>query len=189
MFNYIDDITDDMSIATKTGDTGETSLLGGSRVKKTDPRIEAYGTIDELNAAIGVCLNKIHNKEINTILFRTQNDLFRIGAELSALGTNTKINIPKITDKQMKYIDEALMDVETTLPQQKEFILPRGTESSALLHLARTICRRAERKVVQCQEKYEVSNLLIQYLNRLGDLLFLYARKENQGNEQPVTYE
>ena len=189
MFNYIDDIEDDMSIATKTGDKGETSLLGGTRVKKTDIRIEAYGTVDELNSVIGICMNKIHNKEINTTLSKVQNDLFRIGAELSSLGTNTKINIPKITEKQLKYIEEALIDVETTLPQQKEFILPRGTESSAFLHFSRTICRRAERTVIQCQEKYEVSNLIIQYLNRLSDLLFLFARKENQGNEQRVTYE
>jgi cob(I)alamin adenosyltransferase len=175
-----------MSIATKTGDRGETSLLGGKRVKKTDARIEAYGTIDELNAILGVCMTKIHHKEINTVLSRVQNDLFRIGAELSALGTDTKINIPKITDKQMKYVDEALIDIETTLPVQKEFILPRGTESSALLHLARTICRRAERATIKCEE---VSPLLVQYLNRLSDLLFLFARKENQGYEQPVTYE
>lgn len=188
MFNYIDDITDDMSIATKTGDKGETSLLGGKRVKKTDARIEAYGTIDELNAILGVCMTKTHNKEINTVLSKVQNDLFRIGAELSSLGTDTKINIPKITDKQMKYIDEALIDVETSLPVQKEFILPRGTESSTLLHLARTICRRAERATIKCEE-HNVSQLLVQYLNRLSDLLFLFARKENQGYEQPVTYE
>lgn len=181
--------TKNMSIATKTGDKGETSLLGGSRVKKTDIRIEAYGTVDELNAIVGVCMCHINYKEINTVLSRVQNDLFRIGAELSSLGTQTKINIPKITDQQISYIDTALNDVEATLPAQKEFILPRGTESSTFLHLARTICRRAERAAILCTEKYQVNDLLIKYLNRLGDLLFLFARKENEGQEQFVTYE
>jgi len=177
-----------MSIATKTGDKGETSLLGGERVNKTDIRITAYGTIDELNAALGVALSYVSNIALTKI----QNHLFTIGAELAGI-TSKKltIDIPRISSKHLEFLEKELTELEAELPVQKEFILPQGTQSATHLQLARTICRRAERKIVECAQKHEMNPEVIRYLNRLGDLLFLYARKENLGKivEEPVKYD
>lgn len=180
-----------MGIATKTGDKGDTSLLGRERVTKTDPRIEAYGTIDELNAAIGVALLYTEVKEITESLNKTQHDLFTIGAELSSLTEQPPENLPRVSSKHIERLNAEVERVEAALPTQKEFILPKGTKSGAHLHLARTICRRAERRVVECHKKHPASPEVIRYLNRLGDLLFLYARQENHGKteEEPVSYE
>ncbi len=179
-----------MSIATKTGDKGETSLLGGERLKKNDIRLETYGTLDELNASIGVALAYIKNEDIKKILNKVQNDLFTIGAEIAAL-TSKKLdmNVPKISQKHLQIIEENLTITENTLPQQKEFILPKGTKSASHLHLARTICRRAERRLAECNEKHTINPEALGYLNRLGDLLFIYARKENTEKEEPVKYD
>jgi len=177
-----------MPIITKKGDKGETSLLGGQRVPKHDPRIEAYGTVDELNASIGVALAYTKNKQTKKILHQALNDLFRIGAELAATGTKfTKF--PKITAKHTSAIEKEVYSVERKLPKQKAFILPAGTESATHLHLARAICRRAERRVILCKEKFAVRQEIVKYLNRLGDLLFIYARLENKGKDQQVKYD
>jgi len=121
-----------MSIATKTGDTGETSLLGGERISKNDPRLEAYGTIDELNATIGVALAYIEDSEVKETLGQVQHDLFRLGAQIAALTSKElTMEIPKLEAKQVEFIENALNKIEPTLPQQKEFILPKGTKSSA----------------------------------------------------------
>jgi len=175
-----------MSIVTKKGDNGETTLLGGGKVSKTDLRIEAYGTVDELNASIGVALSYTKNSNAKKILHQAQNDLFKIGAEIAALGTKfTKI--PKITAKHAITIEKEVYQIEKQLPTQKSFILPTGNQSATHLHLSRTICRRAERRVMNCHQKYKVRGELIRYLNRLGDLLFIYARLENNKDE-PVKY-
>jgi len=180
-----------MGIATKTGDKGETSLLGGERVKKNDARIRASGTLDELNASIGVALVYVSNDDIRDALHQVQHDLFKAGAELAAL-TSKKLDmaVPRITDKELSRIENALEHVEHSLPPQSEFILPKGTASAAHLHLARTICRRAERMVALCEE-FNVNPTLLAYLNRLSDLLHLYARLENQGKdvEEVVSYD
>lgn len=165
-----------MSIVTKTGDKGETSLPGGARVAKTDFRIEAYGTVDELNASIGCALAYIKNSDAKKILHQVQNDLFKIGAELAGAKK-------KITAKDTTAIEKEVYKTEKKLPMQKSFILPAGNQSAAHLHLARTICRRAERRVLPCKPNPEI----IRYLNRLGDLLFIYARLENKKDE-PVKY-
>jgi len=173
-----------MSIVTKGGDKGETSLLGGQRVSKTDSRIEAYGTVDELNAAIGVALTYVKDKTAKKILHQVLNDLFRIGAELAAIGTQfTKF--PKIESQHTLAIEKEVYRVENILPKQKTFILPAGNESAAHLHLARAICRRAERRVLSLGK---VNPEIIKYLNRLSDLLFIYARLENKKDE-PVSYD
>jgi len=180
-----------MSIATKTGDKGETSLIGGERLKKNDSRLEAYGTVDELNAALGVALAYTQGKAIRDVLSQVQHDLFTIGAELAALTAKTlTMDLPRITAEHLAFIDEALVTTENILPPQKSFIIPNGTESGAHLHLARTICRRAERAVVNCSDKHQINSEIIKYLNRLGDLLFLFARAENQGKipEEAVKY-
>lgn len=173
-----------MSIITKGGDKGETSLLGGARVPKTDKRIEAYGTVDELNATIGMAM--CHAKK-SKLLSQVQNDLFKIGAELSALDTQFT-NFPKITQEDADRMEKEVHIIEQALPKQNEFILPRGTQAAAALHLARTVCRRAEREVVACGQQHKPRPELVIYLNRLSDLLFIYARQENSKDE-PVKYD
>ena len=176
-----------MSIVTKGGDKGETSLLGGQRVAKTDARIEAYGDVDELNASIGVALAYVKNSEAKKTLNKVQNDLFRVGAELSALGTKfTKF--PRITAEHTDKIEKEVYKVEESLPKQRSFILPAGNEAAAHLHLARTICRRTERRAMACNQNYPIPEV-IKYLNRLSDLLFIYARQENKGKDEPVKYD
>lgn len=176
-----------MSIVTKGGDKGETSLLGGQRVKKTDDRIEAYGTLDELNASIGVALTYIKNIRLKQVLTQVQNDLFKIGAELASIGTQVK-QIPKINPARTDELEQEVKRIEQELPKQTSFILPAGNEAAAHLHLARTICRRAERTTIKLSEKHPVDNEIIKYLNRLSDLLFIYARQENKGKDEPVNY-
>jgi len=177
-----------MSIATKTGDKGETSLIGGERVRKTDARIEAYGTVDELNASIGVAMSYIKAADAVEVLRHVQNHLFTIGADLAALTDNAPEELPKLSSKHLTFLEDALSKSEDTLEPQKNFILPKGTKGAAHLHLARTICRRAERRVIECNQKYSVDPEVLRYLNRLSDVLFIFARKENPGDE-PVTYE
>ena len=181
-----------MSIATKTGDKGETSLIGGCRIIKNDIRIETYGTVDELNASIGVALAYAKNKTVVETLSKVQHHLFTIGAEIAAL-TPKKLDmkLPKTEAMHVEFLDSVLHPTEKSLPQQKEFILPNGTESGAHLHLARTICRRTERTLIACREKYDVNPEAIKYLNRLSDLLFLFARLENLGKvkETGVQYD
>lgn len=175
-----------MSIVTKGGDKGETSLLGGQRVPKTDARIEAYGDVDELNAAIGVAMTYVKDKTAKKVLHQVLNDLFRIGAELAAHGTKfTKF--PKITAEHTTAIEKEVYRVEAKLPKQRSFILPAGNESATHLHLARAVCRRAERRVVALRDK--INPELIKYLNRLSDLLFIYARLENKGKDEAVKYD
>jgi len=161
-----------MSIVTKTGDKGKTTLFGGKKVTKTDPRIEAYGTADELNASIGCALAHIKNSDAKKTLNQVQNDLFKIGAELAGAKK-------KITAKDTNAIEQEIYRIEKKLPVQKTFILPAGNQSATHLHLARTICRRTERRVLPCKPNPEI----IRYLNRLGDLLFIYARMENKKDE------
>jgi cob(I)alamin adenosyltransferase len=177
-----------MSIVTKGGDKGETSLLGGQRVPKMDPRIEAYGQVDELNSAIGLALNYVKNKKSKKVLIQVMNDLFRIGAELAAVGTSYR-DAPKITSEHTARIEKEIFIIEKKLPKQKSFILPLGKPGAAHLHLAKAICRRAERKIVFLRSHLEFNLEIIRYINRLSDLLFIYARLENKGKDVPVKYD
>ena len=176
-----------MSIITKGGDSGETSLLGGQRVPKMDPRIEAYGQVDELNSAIGLALNYVKNKKTKKMLIQVMNDLFKVGAELASVGTSYR-NVPKITAEHTDLIEKEIKRVENSLPKQKSFILPLGNPGAAHLHLAKAICRRAERKIVYLRSHLEFNLEIIKYINRLSDLLFIYARLENKGKDVPVKY-
>ena len=153
---------------------------------KTDLRIEAYGDVDELNAAVGVALTYVKDKQAKKILHQVLNDLFRIGAELAALGATFK-RFPKITADHTEKIEREVYRIEAKLPKQKSFILPAGNESATHLHLARAICRRAERKAVACQQNYPIPEI-VKYLNRLSDLLFIYARLENKDKDEAVSY-
>jgi cob(I)alamin adenosyltransferase len=169
-----------MKIYTRTGDQGETGLYGGGRVRKDDPRIAAYGTVDELNALLGLARAESLPPEIDAVLARLQNELFDLGAELAtidppAMGTAV-INAARIAA-----LESTIDRFEEHLAPLKQFILPGGCQGAALLHVSRTVCRRAEREVVFLaaipQEK--VSPDVIVYLNRTSDLLFVLARAAN----------
>jgi cob(I)alamin adenosyltransferase len=165
-----------MKIYTKKGDKGETSLLGGSKVKKDNIRLEAYGTVDELNAFIG----HIHDQEISenhkTILLKIQNQLFNLGSILSFDGKKSQINLPEITKRNIQMLETEIDKMEEKLAPLKDFILPSGHAISSLCHIARTVCRRAERRVVELQAKEKISSNCLEYLNRLSDYLFVLAR-------------
>jgi cob(I)alamin adenosyltransferase len=166
-----------MKIYTKTGDAGETGLFAGARVRKDDARIEAYGTVDELNAARGVARSERLPPEIEQTLERVQSELFSVGAEL-ATPQPEKHGLAIIDEPHITQLERAIDNLEAGLPPLRNFILPGGSRSGALLHLARGICRRAERRVVALADApgTEISLRIIRYLNRLGDYLFVAAR-------------
>ena len=168
-------------IYTKTGDRGETGLLGGPRVSKDDPRIEACGTVDELNAAIGVARAAGAADDADVTLARVQSELFDVGAELSTPDAKAH-DMERIGTAQISELERAIDRYEAELEPLKQFILPAGAEVSARLHFARTVCRRAERRVVSLwkQPGVNVREELLIYLNRLSDLLFVLARWMNQ---------
>ena len=166
-----------MSIYTRTGDKGKTSLFSGQRVSKSDLRVEAYGTVDELNSAIGVAIAEISNikyqiSNIKKELVQVQKDLFEIGSALAQSGIR---NLDQRVEDFEKMIDE----MTGKLPPLQNFILPGGGGAGSVLHFARTVCRRAERRIVALSEKGKVSSDIIVYLNRLSDLLFTMARFVN----------
>lgn len=169
-----------MKIYTKTGDAGATGLIGGVRVSKDHPRIEAYGTVDELNAALGWARSQCDDNEstaaMDGLLSRIQNELFAVGAELAATGDE---NCEKwIHQAHIDVLEKSIDEYQSQLQPLSQFILPAGNSATASLHVARGICRRAERRVVTLgsQEDQSVSSDIVVYLNRLGDLLFVLAR-------------
>ena len=174
-------------IYTRAGDTGETSLGDGSRVPKLDCRIGAFGTVDELNAVLGVVLAEPALPErLRVALERIQNDLFDVGADLSVpYGVTDRLRIVQAHVERL----EALCDeLNAELPPLKSFVLPGGTESAARLHVARTTCRRAEREALVAAEEHELNPLVLAYLNRLSDFLFIAARSANAsaGRDEPL---
>jgi len=175
-----------MKIYTKKGDLGKTSLFGGAKTDKSDIRINAYGTVDELNSAIGVVLTHNLTEMGQKILTQAQNDLFVIGADLATLNPD-KARIDRIDKQQIEKLEEAIDIMEEDLSPLKSFILPGGSASGAQLHFARTVCRRAERETVALSKNDEVYPDNIVYLNRLSDLLFVLARYENKFNGENET--
>ena len=174
-------------IYTRAGDGGETSLGDGSRVPKLDCRIGAFGTVDELNAALGVALTAAGLPEhLRAPLSRIQNDLFDVGADLSVpFGVTDRLRVEQAAvDRLERLCDE----LNAELPMLKSFILPGGTEAAARLHVARTTCRRAERDALAANEENEINPLVLAYLNRLSDFLFIAARSANAdaGRDEPV---
>ncbi len=164
-------------VYTRKGDKGETGLVDGTRVSKASLRVEAYGEVDELNSLLGLVRTKLKDEEVDTLLSMIQNDLFIMGADLASPLTVTSPRIEKkFVDLLEKSIDRYLKKLEPL----KEFILPGGCESAALLHLARTVARRAERRVVKLAMEIEINPLVVAYLNRLSDLLFVLAREVNR---------
>ncbi len=168
-----------MKIYTKTGDTGETGLYGGTRVPKDAMRVEACGTVDELNACIGFVRSQIQDEEIDAILRRIQNELFDIGADLATLESHPKAASLRIPPTLTPELEREIDRFEDQLPPLKQFILPGGAAGGAAVHLARTVCRRAERCVVTLAKGEAVNPEVIIYLNRLSDLLFVLARTVN----------
>ena len=175
-----------MKIYTKKGDKGKTQLLGGSMVDKNHIKLECYGAIDELNSFIG----NIYDQEISAfqkeLLFNIQNHLFNLGSIISFDGEKDKIQLPNITDQNIKMMEMAIDKMEEELPMLRNFILPSGHPTASKCHIARTVCRRAERNLVALSQEEAIDNLNIQYLNRLSDYLFVLARailKENNAPE------
>jgi cob(I)alamin adenosyltransferase len=170
-------------IYTRLGDDGETHLGDMSRVPKTHPRIEAYGTVDELNAQLGVALALPDLPAAHAALLRrAQNDLFDVGADLSVPHGGDRERL-RVAAAQTTWLEEACDDVNAGLEPLKSFVLPGGTPAAAQLHVCRTVCRRAERRTVACGD--EVNAECVRYLNRLSDLLFILARAAN-GGEEPL---
>ena len=167
-----------MKIYTKSGDKGETSLLGGDRVKKYDLRIAAYGTADELNSWIGLIKDQNIDSNYTNFLVEIQSKIFTIGSHLSALG-NKKVNvtIPEIKELDVTAIELKIDELEENLPPMKNFILPGGHTTVSFCHLARTVCRRCERLVIELSDNEPVNPVIIQYFNRLSDFLFVLSRK------------
>jgi cob(I)alamin adenosyltransferase len=169
-----------MKIYTKTGDRGETGLFAGPRVRKDDPRIEAYGTVDELNAVLGLARCEKLPPEIDGLIAGIQHTLFDLGAELATPDPASR-GTDLVSTGQIEALEAAIDKYEATLPPLKTFILPGGVDGAAWLHLARTVCRRAERHVVTLghEKGAKLSPHVLVYLNRLGDLLFVLARAVN----------
>ena len=174
-------------IYTRAGDAGETSLGDGSRVRKTDPRIEAYGTVDELNSVIGLVLAGDVPEEFRPWLQQVQNDLFDLGADLSVPLEDERERL-RTTGAQVERLEELCDRVNERLEPLKSFVLPGGSEGAALLHVARTVCRRAERQATALAEASELNPDALAYLNRLSDLLFILARSANaeRGAPEPL---
>jgi len=168
-----------MKIYTRTGDDGTTGLLGPGRVPKSSPRIEAYGTLDELNAVLGVVRTREGAAAFEVLLTGIQSTLFTIGAELATVAPQLRETLDRVGDDDVRALESAIDGLETELPALTTFVLPAGTPLAAGLHLARTVCRRAERRVVTLGEQEPVDGAVLRYLNRLADLLFVMARASN----------
>ncbi|MCW8130288.1 MAG: cob(I)yrinic acid a,c-diamide adenosyltransferase [Planctomycetota bacterium] len=167
-------------IYTKTGDKGETGLGGGQRVPKDSPRIVAYGTVDELNSVLGVAVASSLHRKLNGMLKRIQNDLFHVGSDLCVLEEDKKkFKIPQIEERHIKQLEAFIDELQRSLKPLDNFILPGGSTGAAHLHVARTVCRRAERCVLSLSRYEPVGPHVLKYLNRLSDLLFVMARFEN----------
>lgn len=167
-----------MKIYTKTGDKGTTSLIGGTKVSKSHLRIEAYGTVDELNSYVGLCRDLLTDENSTAVLQEIQDRLFTIGSALACdPEKETKMKIPDLNEADITFLENGIDQMNDRLPAMNSFILPGGHPSISHLHIARCICRRAERCCVRLEsEKNEVEPLIIKYLNRLSDYLFVLAR-------------
>jgi cob(I)alamin adenosyltransferase len=176
-----------MKIYTKTGDAGKTSLIGGTKVLKSNPRIEAYGTIDELNSYIGLVSDFCNDEHAKNILKEIQDRLFTIGSELACdPDKNINMNIPDLHESDIQLLEKEMDEMDKELPVMKNFILPGGSPSVSFMHVARCVCRRAERCCVNLMENGGLVNpLIIKYINRLSDYLFMLARFTGLKNNTP----
>jgi cob(I)alamin adenosyltransferase len=180
-------------VYTKVGDKGETSLIGGERVSKADLRLDCYGTVDELNAVIGLVIESLASSAagewLTPILRRVQNELFNLGCELATPNPEQRAKLPRIEQRHVDGLERDIDAVNDELPMLKSFVLPGGGWPSSYLHLARTVCRRAERLVVGLGEAEDIGGELpVQYLNRLSDALFVWGRwcALKDGKDEPL---
>lgn len=169
-----------MKIYTKTGDRGDTGLFGGARVSKANPRVEAYGEVDELNSVLGLVLSEPFDEAISALLTSVQSRLFDLGAELAtAPDSKVSLGIPLLGEADVEALEQAIDRAESELAPLKTFVLPGGSRAAAYLHLARTVCRRAERRMVALASDESVRPEALRYVNRLSDALFVFARLAN----------
>ena len=178
-----------MKIYTKTGDKGTTALIGGTRVSKADLRIEAYGTVDELNSYIGLVRDQEVNKTRLDILKEIQDRLFTIGALLATDPDKSRMKTPDLHEEDIMLLEQEIDKMTAEVPPLRAFVLPGGHQSVSFCHVARCVCRRAERLAIRLQEVAEVEDLVIKYLNRLSDYLFALCRKMTQElNAEEITW-
>jgi cob(I)alamin adenosyltransferase len=164
-------------IYTKGGDLGMTSLIGGKRVAKNHPRVEAYGTIDELNSFLGYLRDSVENECITSSLVNVQNTLMRAGSLVAVIDERIGKKLKKLKLSEIMFLEEKIDLWEEQLPPLSTFILPGGNQTVSFCHIARTVCRRAERKVLEASQDSVIDPLVLQYLNRLSDFLFVLSRK------------
>ena len=176
-----------MKIYTKTGDAGDTSLFGGKRVAKDDLRIEAYGAVDELNAFLGLAARHCTSPDITSRLLRVQGELFQVGADLATPLDAKTSYITRLETAPIQRLEAEIDEWDEILPPLTSFILPGGSQPGAELHIARTVCRRAERRVVGLARAEAVNDHVVTYLNRLSDWLFVLARLVNHRQNAPET--
>jgi cob(I)alamin adenosyltransferase len=165
-----------LKIYTKTGDKGQTSLLGGTRVSKDHIRIEAYGTVDELNSWIGLIRDQQIPKESIAVLLESQDRLFTIGSILASDPGKSKVKIPALSENDVTLLEKEIDRMNESLPEMRSFVLPGGHTAVSYCHIARCVCRRAERNTIHLAGQSEVPELVIKYLNRLSDYLFVLSR-------------
>jgi cob(I)alamin adenosyltransferase len=166
-----------MKVYTKTGDKGQTSLIGGTRVPKHHIRIESYGTVDELNSYIGLIRDQQIDSESKKMLIEIQDRLFTIGSSLASDPDKSKMKIPDLKEEDVTLLENEIDKMNETLPEMRSFVLPGGHTTVSYCHIARCVCRRAERLTIHLSEDSFVADLVIKYLNRLSDYLFVLARK------------
>lgn len=164
-------------VYTKTGDKGETSLIGGTRLPKQHIRIEAYGTVDELNSFIGVVRDQGIDEHSKTVLIEIQDRLFTLGSLLAADPEKNKMKLPEIIEGDILFLEKEIDKMDEVLPEMKHFVLPGGHQAVSFCHVARCVCRRAERATLKLAENEKVEEIIYKYLNRLSDYLFVLSRK------------
>jgi len=177
-----------MKVYTKNGDTGTTQLIGGTRVSKSSLRLESYGTIDELNSFIGLIRDQEIDERYKLQLIEIQDRLFTIGSGLASDPNKSKMKIPDLLESDIQFLEQSMDDMDKELPEMKFFVLPGGHQTVSYCHIARCVCRRAERVIISLHEHEFVSEIVFKYINRLSDYLFVISRKLSKDlniTEQP----
>ena len=174
-----------MKIYTKTGDKGTTSLIGGTRVPKTHIRLEAYGTVDELNSNLGLLITYLSDEKDRTFVRNVQNRLFAVGSSLATDLEKTDLKCASIVHREYtEFIEREIDRLDALLPPLRAFVLPGGSRAASVCHVCRTVCRRAERRILALAEQCEVAPELLAYVNRLSDYLFILSRKTNRDEKK-----
>ena len=173
-----------MKIYTRTGDQGETGLYGGARIAKNDPRMAAIGAVDELNAVLGLARAEGVSTPLDTVLARLQNQMFDLGAELATPDAADR-GVDRLQESDVAELESVIDQLENDLPPLQTFILPGGAKPAAILHMARSVCRRAEREIVALSRNATIREIVLKFVNRVGDLLFVLARTANAEAGQP----